>query len=449
MLTKHLRDIIMRHKISSGLIVILAVTAIGTYLLVGSHAASPYTSTTADSGTPTNGAIIATNCSGASDGNCVVFQQSIAMDNNVALGLSQPGTPYAASSFWNTALPTNTPVNANNAEYLNSIAYNMCYSATAIPSTPPPACPTSTYYGALNSSAWSAPLYVVPANQPLVSVTRDCGTTNTNFNNSVAGGVPVPADAHGAAGTDQEIIIYQPSTDKEWEFWQFQKDSGGNWDACWGGGMTDVSGSDGVFPSDLGATATSLPNLGADPRVEELRAGHIDHAIGITIGDVATADLSESVMPANVPVCTNPPTTTDCAANNIYTNGVSWPATRTDGGSANPLAVPEGTRFRFPSALNLNNYNLTPVAKVIAVAAQQYGFVVDDSCPQPCMTIRIGDPTAYSTAGLPNPYTVGPGVGGVGNRGLFNGVTPGLIMKNFPWNQLQALPFNYGKPSGS
>jgi hypothetical protein len=411
------------------ILVVCIVVAIGMYLLTNLHAASPYTSITADNGTLANGATTSS-CSGASYGNCVQFCPPIPMDGTVSLALCDPGTPFAASSFWNTPLPANTPVNPNNADYLNAIAYNLCFDTTAVPSTPPPACPTSTYYGYLNSSGASAPLYVVPADQPLVPVTRDCGTPNTAFNNSVAGGVPVPADAHGAAGTDAEIIVYQPSADKEWEFWQFQKDSSGDWEACWGGGMSNVSQSDGVFPNDLGATATSLPNLGADPRVEEFRAGSIDHAIGIIIGDVASADLAKGTAPAGQP---------------SGTIGYSWPATRTDGGSTNPLAVPEGTRFRLPSTLNLNNYALTPAAKAVAVAAQKYGFVVDDSCPQPCITIRVGDPTAYTTAGLPNPYTSGPGVGGVGNKGIYEGVTPSAIMKNFPWDQLQALPFNYGE----
>jgi len=266
-----------------------------------------------------------------------------------------------------------------------------------------------------------------------VPVKDACGhPANSYFATTVlAPGVPVPADAHGAAGTDGEVEIYQPSTNSYWDFWRFQKDSTGAWEACWGGIIKNVSQSDGIFPNNTGATATSLPLIGANPRIEELQAGHIDHAIGLTIGDVASADLAKTVIPANTPNATN---------------GVSWPATRTDGYSTNPLAVPEGLRFRLPASLDLNQYNLSPVAKTIAVAAQKYGFVVNDSCHEPCISIRLGDPTAYTAAGLPNPYTTGPGVGGIGTTGLFDGAPPYLVMKNFPWDQLQALPFNYGSP---
>lgn len=415
------------------LLVVVIVAALGTYSLVTSRAATPYASVNASSGSIANGAQAVQSCSGSSSGSCVVFKQPISMDGNVALALTSPGTPFAASSFWNTPLPASTPVNVNNSAYLNAIAYNLCFDATAVPETPPPACPTSTYYGALNSSAWSAPLYVVPANQPYVPVADICGHASNSYyvTTVLTPGVPVPADAHAATGTDEEIEIYQPSTDKYWDFWRFQKDSSGNWGACWGGVISGISQSNGIFPNNTGATATSLPLIGADPRIEEFQAGQINHAIGLTIGDVGSADLARNIIPANTPGATS---------------GVSWPATRTDGSSTDSLAIPEGLRFRLNPSLDVNSLGLTPVARVIAIAAQKYGFVVNDSCGQPCMAIRVGDPTTYTTAGLPNPYTSGPGVGGVGTTGLYAGVPGNQIMKNFPWNQLQALPFSYGGP---
>jgi hypothetical protein len=93
------------------------------------------------------------------------------------------------------------------------------------------------------------------------------------------------------------------------------------------------------------------------------------------------------------------------------------------------------------------------VAKAIAVAAQKYGFVIYDSTGDSPTDLggigmRLGDPTAYTAAGLSDPYTSGVGVGGVnnGNKGLYDGAKPYQIMANFPWSQLQALPFNYGEP---
>jgi hypothetical protein len=572
MFKEYFTDSKKRSKQLGPIIGLLLVAAVGSYLLGGSHAATPYASITASQGTVTNGATLQS-CSGATDGGCVTFGRPVAMDGNVALGLSGPGTPFAATSFWNTPLPDNIPANPNAAAYDNDIAYDLCHNLTIVDGTPPTGsnCPDPTFNGALNTSLWSAPLYVVPANQPLVpvyrynyvtdqnmgdsnwvstgwtttttSATHTTGNTdpltgyrpvpqtayqvsytfsgspaigstvlvtmggvtvgnytfsssqdnftdtksvttatanstalsfkpsstfngtisvvavrdapNANFTAAVAGGVPIPADAHGAGDNGDALVqIYQPSKDKYWDFWHFYKDSTNNWEASWGGQISSVSQSDGIFANDTGASATSLPLIGGIPRIEELQAGQIDHVVDLMLAE----NLNQATIPANVPVCTTPSTTTDCATNNQYTNGVSWPATRTDGFSTDPLAVPEGQRFRLPpdctippaaaispcvTAATMNS--LSPVAKTIAVAVQKYGFVVVDTAEG--AAIRMGDPTTYTVAGLPNPYTTGPGVGGVnnGNKGLFGGSSS--VMANFPWSQLEALPFNYGKPS--
>jgi hypothetical protein len=474
------------------------------------------------------------------------------MDGAVALGLSCPGTPFSPTSFWNTPVPSNVALNPNSADYVNEITNQVCYGYATF-STAPTTCPTAnSNTSALNTSNWSSPLYVVPANQPLVPITDIC-STSTNFNNSVAGGVPIPADAHGAGGayvpnppiittqgtagtkeyeyavasvtasgssteisstaststgnaalsatnytivtwtpvaaavqykiyrlygegtpsstgligtisaegdntapqtfddtgiaptsttipygdTDEEVTIYQPSTNKEWEFWHFRKDSGGNWTACWGGGMSNVSTGNGIFPNDLGATATSLPLLGGIPRVEEFRAGQINHVINLSLGENF---YRTAITPATTPATYTVPANVTDPGGLAY----SWPATRNDGGNSSTLAIPEGQRFILNPSLDLSTLDLSPMAMTIAVAAQKYGFVVVDSSGS--VSIRMPDPTTYAVAGLPNPYTSGPGIGGVGDQGLYEGKASNTIMKNFPWGDLEALPFNYGKP---
>ena len=73
--------------------------------------------------------------------------------------------------------------------------------------------------------------------------------------------MPIPADAHAAAGTDKSLVIWQPSRDRLWEFWRVRT-VGGKWHAKWGGKMSDVSGNPGYFddPCDWGGSATSLPS---------------------------------------------------------------------------------------------------------------------------------------------------------------------------------------------
>jgi len=74
---KHLRSRLAGSNLTRRalpVVVVAAFSILGVYFLTSSHAAAPYASINADSGTPANGAT-AKACSGAnaSDGNCVVF----------------------------------------------------------------------------------------------------------------------------------------------------------------------------------------------------------------------------------------------------------------------------------------------------------------------------------------------------------------------------------------
>jgi fibronectin type 3 domain-containing protein len=369
------------------------------------------------------------------------------MDGNVALSLKTPGTPFASSSFWNTPLSASTPINKNSSAYVQDIVSELGSSN-----------------GNLNTARWSAPFYVVPASQALTPITLNCDSTNCSSSSTTTTlqtalkSVPLPADAVPAGGTDAHLAVYQPSTNTLWEFWRLstpaQNAPGAGslpwgapsygdrqWHAVWGGVMNNVSGSNGIFPSPYGGWTTGLPLLGSVTRIEELQAGQINHVMGI--GGLGSP-LSASVLPANTPGATS---------------GISWPADRSDGTSTNALAIPEGMRFRLPANFNLTQYNntliankqspLSPVATTIAVAAQKYGFVVDASgSGSGIVGLNLGDPTPYTTAGLSNPYCTAT-ANSICTGGIFKGYDSGGsgVMKNFPWSQLQALPFNYGEPA--
>src|SRR5215470_3421504 len=114
--------------------------------------------------------------------------------------------------------------------------------------------------------------------------------------------------------------------------------------------MSNVSKSDGIWPPRYGAAATGLPFIGGQITADELRRGEINHVLGISLVEPESA--------------------------NIF----SWPANRSDG--ENPALasgrIPEGLRFRLDPTINLEALHLHPVAKIIAKAAQTYGFVVWD-----------------------------------------------------------------------
>jgi 7-keto-8-aminopelargonate synthetase-like enzyme len=76
---------------------------------------------------------------------------------------------------------------------------------------------------------------------------------------------------------------------------------------------------------------------------------------------------------------------------------------------------------------------LTPVAKMVAKAAQKYGFIVTDKAGAVSVIAESGAGVQAKT--------------GVNPWNAIMGSTPSyLMMRNFPWDKLQALPRNYGKP---
>jgi hypothetical protein len=299
---------------------------------------------------------------------------------------------FAPTSFWYQAIPANVTLDPNSANLTADVLRQI-----------------KAYYGnvTLNTTSYSSPVYTAPAGTATPAVQFwDCQGKHYTDASLVQqwSAVPIPAYAQAATGTDSEMTVYQPSSDSIWEFWQM-RNQGGVWQACWGGRIQNASKSDGIWPKGYGTTATGLPFLGGQITAEELQRGEIRHAIGIALVDVAAWNI------------------------------VSWPANRSDGANPNnvPNRIAEGQRFRLDPAIDVATLNIHPVAKIIAKAAQKYGFVVWDKAGS--LSLRVQNPKSYTLVGKANPYDA-----------LFNGTAEYAVLNGFPWNRLQFLPINYGKP---
>lgn len=297
---------------------------------------------------------------------------------------------FAASSFWYQPIPANAPLNANSAAYVAE--FQRQYKA---------------YYNdvGINTTSYSAPVYAVDANTPTAPVTQwSCqGYLDAGLAQQWAA-VPMPSYAQPADGTDAEMVVFQPSTDSMWEFWRARQ-ANGQWQACWGGKMSNVSANPGIWAPRYGVPATGLPFAPGQVTVQELNSGVIRHAIGIALVDAEKSTI------------------------------FSWPANRSDGvNTANaPNRIPEGLRFRLDPSVNVDALHIHPIAKMIAKAAQTYGFVVWDKAGS--ISLRFENPKIYTIAGQANPYVA-----------LFNGTPSYAVLNGIPWDRLQFLPMNYGKP---
>jgi hypothetical protein len=302
------------------------------------------------------------------------------------------GGVFGSKSFWRQSV-VGAPVAANSAAMVAGLASEI-----------------SSYYGGVagfNVWQFNASVYTVGASVPRVNVKWDnCQRKSATPAGLLGpagqfGQVPIPAKAVPATGSDSELSVYSPSTDQLWEFWHARHLSDG-WHACWGGRIDGVSKSPGYFLGGFGAAASGLAF--AEPvSLNDVRSGVINHAVPIAI-----------VSPA-------------------HWSTYSWPAQRSDGDSYSPNALPEGTRLRLPSSIRVDSLPLTPIAKMIAKAAQKYGIVVDDRAGSVAVIAESGNGEKIATGH--NPWDT-----------LLGGVPAYEQLKNFPWNKLQAIRRNYGQP---
>lgn len=272
---------------------------------------------------------------------------------------------------------------------------------------------------ALNVTTYNAALYDVADDQAVVSVGfRDEQGKGYLPGIFAPGGacsaVAIPAGARPAAGTDAHLGVFYRDTLVE--LWRARRGTDGSWSAVWGGRIPAVSTTTGQYPGGTGVSASGLMMPAFVLGIDEVRAGRIDHAVGIGITRVAAGPYS-------------------------------WPAVRTDGTSTAPDAIHMGRVFRLPADVDLDairwpdwagklTRRLHPVAKLIGEAAKRYGLVVVETAGCVGVSVESGAPTKAVTG-------VDPWAQLLGSTKSYD------VLGGFPWDRLQALPFNDGKPAAA
>lgn len=295
---------------------------------------------------------------------------------------------FSPTSVWNTPVPADVASDPSSAAIVQALAGE---AAAEEPSGKGPW---------INTVSYSVPVYTVPANQPTVHVLLDAPRPESALQ-SAMDAVPLPSIAQPARGSDAELVVWQPSKDRLWEFWRLGYAPAG-WQAAWGGAMRHVSRNPGVYglrawPGSKpwwGAAASSLPLVGGLITLEDLQAGQIDHALAMAVP-------------------------------NVRAGAYASPAQRDDGTSAGPLSLPEGAHLRLNPKLDLAALHLPPLTLMIAHAAQRYGIFVRDKGGN--VQFFAQDPTPTGT----DPFS-GPG-------GYFSGLTPSQLLSSFPWSDLELL----------
>jgi len=159
--------------------------------------------------------------------------------------------------------------------------------------------------------------------------------------------VPIPDGAQPSAGSDGSMIIIDPATGTEYDLWQVQTETDGSWSAS-NGSVYNVAW-DGT-PTGYGSRGAGVPYLAGLVRHWEIAQDSLDHAIAFAYPNVSAA-------------------------------GCVYPASKTDGKSKLPNAMPEGTRLQLDPSLTDSDFEamgLDRAGRIIARAMQRYGMILID-----------------------------------------------------------------------
>jgi hypothetical protein len=243
--------------------------------------------------------------------------------------------PYAAESPWNTAIAEGAEIDPRSRELVATIAAGP--SDDVITSDP---------------TQFAFPVYMAHADTPRSDVA--C----TQYKCTIAGspsprrvgllqGVPIPKGARPSAGSDSSMIVVDPATGTEYDLWQAKQDEDGSWTVS-NGSVYNV-GWDGA-PVGYGSRGAGVPYLAGLVRHWEIAQDKLEHAIAFAYPNASAA-------------------------------GCVWPASKTDGKSKLPNALPEGARLQLDPSLtdaDLQAMGLDRTGRIIARAMQRYGMILID-----------------------------------------------------------------------
>jgi hypothetical protein len=194
--------------------------------------------------------------------------------------------------------------------------------------------------GTWNGGLIGMPFTVVPASQPKVPVHF------TYAGESDPGPYPIPADAPIEGGAqasgDRHVLVVQAGTCRLYELFDAHPDGQG-WQA--GSGAVYDLRANRLRPAGwTSADAAGLPILAGLVRYEEVAAGHVDHAIRVTVNRSQASYL--------------------------------WPA-RHQAGDADTSLPPMGLRLRLKAGVDISGFSSQP--RAILRAMRTYGLIVADN----------------------------------------------------------------------
>lgn len=249
--------------------------------------------------------------------------------------------PFSADSPWNTKIPADALIDPLSEILIEDFA---SYSPLAI-----------------NMPIYSVATYYIDSTK--TPKKKVFPYFEGHYGRGFAPGTRIPAPAFavppGPAGSTAYLAMIDPAAGRAWEMKQGAQDpETGYWGTSFGAEV-DLKGTGVAAPwmtapdTNLSASPrpSGVPLIAGLIRIDEIKAGHIDHALAIAYPAPRTGSfVSPASMALEAPEATAP----------------------------NLVGLPMGARIQLDPAYDIENTNLTPAAKVIARALQEYGAIVVD-----------------------------------------------------------------------
>jgi hypothetical protein len=309
---------------------------------VAGATASSYKLASADQGSTMRVAVTASNAYGAATAT------SAATAVVQAAPASSPGStspPYSSGSPFNTPVPANPQIDPNSSGMISRLS-QASGSVIAV-------------------KGYSVPVFYADNMTPRYDVQLTASWRSADY----LTGVPIPANAAAASGTDAHMVVVNLSTGCEYDFYKTAKTASG-WQAGWANAQPVTS--PGVYPKGLSTRGSGFGLLAGLIQPAELQnadgtVGHIPHAL-----------IFSSPF--------------------VKEGGPVLPATESDGHDTAANAIPEGARVQLNPAFDESTL-AKGYERAIARALKEYGAYLGDVSGSP-VDFYAADPKGFSS----NPY---------------------------------------------
>jgi hypothetical protein len=243
--------------------------------------------------------------------------------------------PYSKTSIWNTPIGPSPKYDVHSEE----MVANLRLSNDGRIITAGEAYNYPVYFANEQTPRWDVPC--------LINRCTIASSDQNIIRTDMVQNVPIPVDAQPGEDTDARMIIIDKVTHTEYDLTKARRTPTG-----WTAGTVSIYNIlwDGT-PVGHSSRGSGIPALAGLLRPWEIRQGRIEHA------------LAFGYMETVIEKCV-------------------FPASKTDGKSTLPFAIPEGARLQLDPSLteaDFDQMGLDGTGKMIARALQEYGMILVDT----------------------------------------------------------------------